>query len=160
MEVIISLVILSLVIWFVYWIIDSSGSKQFGHGVVVGKKFTPAHMQTTYVTTSQSDGRGGTITSTYPQITWIPDSYVLRIRIAGDMPSTSVSEEVYESFNEGDSIPVKYSQGRLSKDKIYIKRLGITLHRNQLKVGNAQIAKPSTTQRHMSARNAGGELKI
>lgn len=124
MIAIISLVILALVIWFMYWIVDSSGVKQSGYGVVVGKKFTPAHTQTVWINTSQPDGQGGFTTSQYPQITWMPDSYVLRIYVAGDRLNTSVSEEVYQRFNEGDSVPIEYSQGRLSKGKIYIKEAG------------------------------------
>lgn len=122
MEAIIFLVISALVTWLVYWLVDSSGPRQFGHGVVVGKKFTEGYWQTTWITTTQSDGNGGTTTSSYPQMTWIPDSYILRIHITDDIANKSVSKELYESTQEGETISVEYSQGRLSKDKIFIKK--------------------------------------
>jgi predicted RNA-binding Zn-ribbon protein involved in translation (DUF1610 family) len=59
------------------------------------------------------------------------------------MPSTSVSKEVYKSFNEGDSIPVKYSQGRLSKDKIYIKKVGHHITQESVEVWECPNCKAS-----------------
>ncbi|MEH1907541.1 hypothetical protein [Nostoc sp.] len=123
MKVIIFLVISALVIWFVYWLVDSSGSRQFGYGVVVGKKFTKGYWQTRLITTLQTDANGVTTSSMHPQTTWIPDSYVLRIHVADDIVNQSVSKMLYESIEEGENIPVEYSRGRLS-DKVYIKKVG------------------------------------
>jgi hypothetical protein len=122
MEAIIFLVISALVIWFVYRLVDSSGPRQCGYGVVVGKKFTEGYWQTILITTTQSNGNGGTIISSYPQMIWIPDSYVLRIHIADHIVNESFSKELYENIQEGETISVEYSQGRLSKDKVFIKK--------------------------------------
>ncbi len=116
MEAIIFLVIFALgiwlayCIWLAYWLIDSSGAKQFGHGVVVAKKSTEAHWQLMNV--AQGDGKGNAL-----QWIYFPSSYVLRIQIAHTTASKLVSAEVYESVEEGDGISVEYSQGRLSKDR-------------------------------------------
>lgn len=123
MKAVVLFVISALVIWFAYWLVDSSGARQIGHGVVLGKKFIEGHWQTTWITTTQSDGNGGNTTSSYPQMNWIPDGYVLRIHIADHIKSASVSKELYESIQEGENISVEFSKGRLSKSKVFIKRV-------------------------------------
>jgi hypothetical protein len=115
MGTIIELIIFSaLAIWFVYRLVDFSGPRQFRHGVVVGKKFTKGYWlvysQPTSITTASSVW------------TRMPDSYVLRIHIADDIANKSVSKELYENIQEGETISVEYSQGRLSKDKVFIKK--------------------------------------
>lgn len=123
MEVIIFLAISALVIWLVFRLVDSSGPTQFGYGIVVGKKFIKGYWQTTYVTTTHTNGNGCTSTSTFPVTSWIPDSYVLRIHVANRIVDQSVSEEFYKSIKEGETIPVEYAQGRLSKNKVFIRKV-------------------------------------
>lgn len=118
MEIIIFLIILFYVTSFLYWLIDSTGPKQFGNGVVMGKEFIPGRWK--YIPGSTSSNGS----SSPGRCIWIPDNYVLRIRVAGAKPGISVPQKVYESFNEEDIIPVKYSEGRLWQHKIYIKRVG------------------------------------
>jgi hypothetical protein len=114
MRTIVFLVILAFVIWFVFWLIDSSNRKQLGQGVVVERKSTEEQNQ--YV--DYGNNSGG-------HIQRAGGSYTLRIRISDRIASKSVSKEVYESIKEGDSVSVEYSQGRLLKEKLYIKKVYI-----------------------------------
>lgn len=118
-----AIVVSTLVIQHVYWLVDSSGARQFGYGLVVGKKFTKGYWKTTWQTRRQSNGKRGIRTKRYPRSTWIPDSYLLRIHVAHAIANESVSKELYESIDEGERVAVEYSQGRLSKDKVFIKEI-------------------------------------
>ena len=103
-----------LIIWFLYWAIDSWFRPEYrGEGIVANKTFTPAH-STIYMMMV------GKIM--IPQTTYHPDSWDIAIRINdGRIGSVGVTQGTYLSLKDGNKVDIIYTCGRLSGG-IYIKR--------------------------------------
>jgi phosphoribosylformylglycinamidine (FGAM) synthase-like amidotransferase family enzyme len=124
-EALISLVVLSLFVWFVWWAIDSSGQVKTGYGIIVKKEFVPAHTTITTQTHTQYHTVGNqtyTTTHTTPQVNYVPDAYSLQISVDRSIGRIYVKKDLYNSIDEGSRVCVRYSEGRLSKN-LYLKEV-------------------------------------
>lgn len=80
-------------------------------GVIIYKKFTPAHTTTTYVMVNKV---------MVPQVHYHDDQYTIWIEIGDANDDVNVTERYYNSASIGDKLNCRYKQGRFTDD-IYIK---------------------------------------
>lgn len=88
---------------------------QYGKGVITNKEFIPEHTTTTWIYDAN-------LKMSMPHTTHHDDDWVLHIQINGLVDDFSVSESYYDKVNVGDTINVKYSDGRIWST-IYIKEI-------------------------------------
>jgi hypothetical protein len=97
----------------VYFIDSTGGSIKRDNGIVVDKRFIPAHSTTIISMVGKVS---------VPTTVYHPDSWRITFRTPDGSDSPNVTREFYQSAKEGDRYRVEYSHGRLS-DKIYIKNI-------------------------------------
>lgn len=111
LKIFVGLSILAIVLllgWLGFILVDSAGVPEYdGTAQVLSKTFTPSWVQTIV----NSDGKGGT----YISVVVHPDSYSLQLSMDREEAGSSVDQTVYHRSEVGQSIPVKFKHGRLSK---------------------------------------------
>lgn len=93
-----------------YMVVDSAFlTYQLGQAKIAGKRFDPAHSETTYISMPV-----GNTTMMLPQTTNYGDRYYLQLEMNGLFGEMQVSPSHYEEMKEGKVIDVKYSKRRIS----------------------------------------------
>ena len=109
-----SLMLLTLISWGIFYIVDSSFlPTNTSVGNVINKKFSPAYYTTTYI-------RSGN--ATIPVTRHIPNRWYLTIEINNMSDDVNVESLYYNNTNIGDNIECEYVKGRFS-DYIYIEKI-------------------------------------
>ena len=110
-----ALLILGLIIWGGFYLIDSMAFQRFiAEGYVTKKVPTPTHRTTTWMMLDKI---------IIPITTYHPDSWSITIEIPSvGNDSIKVDEKYYNEVKDNDRIWIEYSKGILS-GTIYIKRL-------------------------------------
>ena len=102
------LMLLGLALWGLFIVIDSwflPRKKSLGR--VVGKKFTPAHSETTWHYNAASK-------TTTPVTIFHDDDWSLFVEVNGLKDDISVVENFYNSVSEGSKVMTEFVIGRLS----------------------------------------------
>lgn len=80
-------------------------------GSVVSKNYSPGYFQTTYI----SNGNGGSTMV----MTWIPDSWHIKVQIEKGSDWIEVNEAAFNGFQSGTNVTVDFQNGRIS-DEVYM----------------------------------------
>ncbi len=109
-----SIFLLIVFISLIVWLIDSSflPMKQ-KEGVVINKTYTPAHMNTSVISTGKA---------VIPITTYISDSYEITIQIDGITDNISLCHGDWNKIKVGEKLLCKYTNGRILKS-LYINSL-------------------------------------
>ena len=104
------------VLWGLFTLIDSSflplNSKE---GRVIDKTFIPEYM-------GQSTEFNNIMDPASSHLTYFPKKYSVCVEVDGKQDSISVSEDLFNSINEGDLLMAKFITGRFSGG-LYLKAL-------------------------------------
>lgn len=108
----ISLIVGSII--FIVWGVDSSFLQdKNGIGIIVGKRFIPAHTTISIVST-------GKTTISIP--IFHPDSYRINIQVDGLNDEVAVSKYYYDDLEMNEKVNCVYTNGRIM-DSMYIKEV-------------------------------------
>ncbi len=129
MEGIIILAALLLLLWFWfkyqadYNILDTFSPVKTEYGIIVEKEYIPS--QSRIIIRKVTHTHKGFSRTSYdvPTEIQVLEKCILHINLSERSVVASVSGKMYDSVNKGDSIFVRYSQGRFSKN-IYLKKVG------------------------------------
>lgn len=109
-----AIVVSAFIVCGVYTALDSWFlPRNHGMGIIVGKKFTPAHTDTIYIYNAATK-------TSLPQIILYADDWSVRVQVESRQDDISVGEKMYDSLTERDSVIAEYVNGRLSGD-LYLK---------------------------------------
>jgi len=107
-----SLMLFSPLSWVSLYFIDSSFlSQKEAKGIIINKRYTPGHFQTTYI-------QSGNILT--PITNYIPDNYGIEIEINELTDDFVVTKKEWISLHEGDTLSCKFVSGRLF-NSLYIR---------------------------------------
>ena len=116
MLVVLTLLVAGLVLAGIYYLVDSVGGVVESRSArIVGKTFTPAHMQTIWVYNATSK-------TTMPTYVFHSDCWTLAVDVGVGRGSFDVSHAFFDSVGDGSSVLACFKRGRLS-GKVYVTRL-------------------------------------
>jgi hypothetical protein len=107
---------------FNYRILDAFSSVRKEYGIISEKEYIIPRTKIVTKRVYRSHEDFNATISEIPKEIQVPEKFIFHIKLNGRIIATPVPENLYESMNQGDSICVKYSQGRFSKN-IYIKKV-------------------------------------
>jgi len=114
--IIAAVIILCLVAWGIYGVVDSWGlSKRQATGKVIGKVYTPSRISVMYV-------YNDALKTSLPHPIPIPEDWSISVRIIDQSASMSVTNDFYDLLNVDQPVLAEYVSGRISGG-IYLKKL-------------------------------------
>lgn len=129
MEGVTILIVLALLlplVWlgyhFGYKVLDAFSPVKSEHGIIVEKEYIPPQLKIISKRVIRSHADHNSTSYDIPDEIQLPEKCILHIELNGKIIVAPVTGKVYDSLNQGDSILVRYSQGRVSQ-KIYLKEI-------------------------------------
>lgn len=107
---------------FGYKILDAFSPVKSEYGMIVEKEYIPPQLKIVTKRVIRHHEDFSPTSYDIPDEVQLPEKCILHIKLNEKIIVAPVTSKVYDGLNQGDSVLVRYSQGRFSKN-IYLKQV-------------------------------------